>query len=375
MAAMTILGIAQDASKPPLLKGYYTREPWKEGTMEDAEFQVAAGTTIPMFSYSRHASKDGTTRTGMMVGRNPFVATLSGSKIPTVIVPVKITIGSTTYNPVVGNPCDGSVSTVHRLHSSPLFTASSLTFNGVSVGTYQYIDGFRRAEFWSKVGGSAAYTNSLSPVTVAAVQSLTAGTHGINYSSGCTGLGIVSNSWISGQLLTLLANLTTSGVVGPTKFVLFLLDNVVQSLDDPPDVTNCCILGFHSATGSPVQTYGITDWDTTGDFGTGIVDGSISAHEIGEWMDDPLVTNATPAWGGIGQVSGCQLNLEVGDPLTGTNMPGITLGGFTYHMQELGFFSWYFNSEFAASLGAGGKFSGNGTFAGPSKVCPPGGTF
>ena len=29
----------------------------------------------------------------------------------------------------------------------------------------------------------------------------------------------------------------------------------------------------------------------------------------------------------------------------------------------------------SASLGAGGKFSGSGTFKGPAKACPPGGTY
>jgi hypothetical protein len=147
----------------------------------------------------------------------------------------------------------------------------------------------------------------------------------------------------------------------------------VQSNVDPPLVNQCCILGFHGAAGSPVQTYSPMDWDTSGLFsGTG--DGSVSSHEIGEWMDDPLGTNATPAWGNVGQVSGCQTNLEVGDPLSGKLMPAYTLGGKAFHMQELGFFSWYFNKAGVASTGTGGKFSSNGTFSGASKACPPGGT-
>jgi hypothetical protein len=157
--------------------------------------------------------------------------------------------------------------------------------------------------------------------------------------------------------------------------VVFLLSNVVESLTDPPTLSNCCILGYHGATGNPVQTYSPMNWDTTGDFGLRVADASTSSHEIGEFMDDPLGTNPTPAWGHIGQVGGCQGNLEVGDPLSGTLMPGITLGGKTYHLQELAFFSWYFNRNGVPSLGAGGKFSSNGTFSGPSKPCPPGGTF
>ncbi|MFZ0225755.1 MAG: hypothetical protein WAL41_02170, partial [Mycobacterium sp.] len=157
--------------------------------------------------------------------------------------------------------------------------------------------------------------------------------------------------------------------------LLFLVKNLVQSGAQPPTASNCCILGFHTAQGSPAQTWGIMDYDTSGDFGSGTHDVSVSSHEINEWINDPLVNNATPAWGGIGQVSGCQDNFEVGDPLSGTLMPAITLGGYAYHLQELAFFSWYFTKDCDGSLGTGGKFSGNGTFGGPSKACPPGGTY
>jgi hypothetical protein len=69
-------------------------------------------------------------------------------------------------------------------------------------------------------------------------------------------------------------------------------------------------------------------------------------------------------------------DLENGDPLSGTLFPTITMAnGFGYHLQELAFLSWYYNAQSTPSIGAGGKFSNNGTFNGPAKVCPPGGTF
>jgi hypothetical protein len=156
---------------------------------------------------------------------------------------------------------------------------------------------------------------------------------------------------------------------------ILLLDNVLMSVG-APTLNNCCILGYHGALGNG-QTYSPMEFDQTGIFGPPINDTSISAHEIGEWLDDPFGNNPTPAWGGIGQVGGCQGNLENGDPLTGTNFPPVTMPGnhYTYHLQELAFRSWYCNSQFDPSIGAGGKFSNHGTFGGPSKVCPPGGTF
>jgi hypothetical protein len=273
------------------------------------------------------------------------------------------------------DPCDSSATAVSRFQHSPLVqNVTNLTINGINVGTTQFINGFRRAEFWSQINGATAYQNTLS-FTTAAESSVSAGQNGILYGAGCTRLGIVNIYWLDNYLTgTLLPQLANSGVGGTSKFVIFLMRNVVASNSSPPSVNSCCILGYHGATGSTVQTYSAIEWDTTGLFGANTTDAAVSAHEIGEWMDDPLGTNATPAWGGIGQVSGCQSNLEVGDPLSGKDMPTITMNGKTYHLQELGFFSWFFNKLGVGSLGAGGKFSSNGTFSGPSKACPPGGT-
>jgi len=56
-----------------------------------------------------------------------------------------------------------------------------------------------------------------------------------------------------------------------------------------------------------------------------------------------------------------QNNLAVGDPLSGTLVPPIfnPSNGFTHHMQELAFFSWFYG---APSIGIHGWFSDNGAF-------------
>ena len=97
------------------------------------------------------------------------------------------------------------------------------------------------------------------------------------------------------------------------------------------------------------------------------------SHEVAEWMDDPNTSNPVPPWGGEGQVPSpnCQANLEVGDPLTGTDVSPVTLGGFAYTLQELAFFSWFYGGP---SLGSGGNYSNNGKFTGFAIACPPGGT-
>ena len=92
-------------------------------------------------------------------------------------------------------------------------------------------------------------------------------------------------------------------------------------------------------------------------------------HEVAEWMDDPFVNNPTNPWGHIGQVSGCQNNLENGDPLTGTTI-NKTLGTFTYHVQELAFFSWFYHQT--PSLGVGGKYSNKGRSRRRRRLVPDG---
>ena len=84
-------------------------------------------------------------------------------------------------------------------------------------------------------------------------------------------------------------------------------------------------------------------------------------------MDDPLGNNPTPKWGHTGQVSACQATLEVGDPLSGTNITATMPNGFTYHLQELAFVSWFFDQ--VPSTGIFGWYSSNDTFKTGAAAC------
>lgn len=71
-------------------------------------------------------------------------------------------IGGTVFDPTAPNTCDGGISAVNRFNWSPVVEpVPNLTFNGVNVGTVQYVDGFMRAEFWNAIGGSPAYANPI----------------------------------------------------------------------------------------------------------------------------------------------------------------------------------------------------------------------
>lgn len=343
------------------------------GTAEQAHAASKSGATVPLstFSVSPTKVKEKKPLTETIVGGNPFSNPPTGRTINAVLVPMIFNIGGTVFDPTAPNSCDSGISVVSRFNASPLVQpVPNLTFNGVNVGTVQYTDGFMRAEFWNQMGGNPAYSNPISWSTAAGV-TITTGANGITSGSGCTLMGEVSQAFLSSQIAGILQSLTQSGVISPTKFVLFLTLNVVGSSASPPTppgTSTCCNYGYHTAAGSPPQFYAFADYPST--------DIVIASHEIAEFMHDPLVNNPTPAWGGIGSITGCSGVLEVGDPLVGRQAwQSITMNGYTYRAQEMAFFSWFFNAPGTASLGAGGFFSSQGSFAGPSKICPPGGTY
>jgi hypothetical protein len=249
--------------------------------------------------------------------------------------------------------------------------------NGVAIGTTQYIDAFQRAAFYSTPANVSAtgdrYHTLLSVTTTSPITitiPVNKGTEG-SFTGGCEQLGIVDLATLDSIITgTEIPALSGSGA-GPTTFPFFLMHNVVEAEPFVPSspTSNCCVLGYHGAFGSPLQTYSPTDFDSTKLFNPGTnANTTTAAHEIGEWMDDPAGTNPTPLWGKIGQVTGCQGNLEVGDPLSGTNFPAVLMpNGVTYDLQELAFFSWFFRQS--PSIGTGSKYSNNGTFTSSQAKC------
>lgn len=325
-------------------------------------------TTVPKW---RHTVSDGgTSYQYAMVGRNPTVAqTTQSVTVPTEVVPlvVKFSNGH-TWNPSVGDSCD-STSALARTAASPIFKTKSYSFGGTSVGTSQYVDAFQRANYYkytSSSGINPGYhvtlgLTMLSPVTISVPNADSAeGTT----TCGNGLLGAVEINWLDNYLRTkVIPSLAAQGV-GVKTLPLFLLGNVVEYVGTPND---CCVLGFHNAfqTSAGIQTYAVSMYDNTGDF-TGSQDVSVLAHEVGEWMDDPLTTNPTRPWGHVGQVSGCQNTLEVGDPLSG-KLASVTLSSHVYHVQELAFTSWFYHQ--ATSTGVNGWYSNYGTFKAPAAAC------
>jgi hypothetical protein len=390
----TILSVAsnsraQDTAGPSPLRGYYTVKPLTGMTHAQVRAAVAASTTIPMWDYSVVSPIDGFTYTGSMVGRSPFYGGMRTTTVQVYLIPVKVTLPLNTnssihitFDPTVADStCLGGNVPLTEVQQSPLFNNASFTMNGSFVGTTQYVDAFQRAAFFNSPANVSAtgdrYHTLLSVTTLAEITIAIPSGSGLAYDAtaftgGCGHIGVVDNATLDNILVnTEIPALAGSGV-GPTTFPIFLLYNVVQGAPGDNLLTNCCILGYHGAVGTlaSLQTYSPQDFDSTRLFNAGThANTTTASHEIAEWMDDPIGDNPTPLWGHIGQVSGCQGNLEVGDPLSRTNFPAVLMpNGITYDLQELAFFSWFFRQS--PSIGTGGKFSNNGTFTtGAGPVC------
>jgi hypothetical protein len=365
----------RDAGQPARPVAYHVVVPLTGVSHATVQFAAMAGTTVPMWNFQVTSPVNGQSYSGTMVGRSPFFHGARTTNIPTVVVPLIVDMpDGGVFDPTAADPCAQSNAPLALTQGSPILQTASFNMNGADVGTTQYIDAFQRANFWAANVSTTGdrYHTMLSPVTTTSAQTFKVPSgEGATYPPGtygsCGEIGVVDFSAMDNFVQnTLIPSLAGQGV-GPAALPIIILGNVV--LGYPGDTfSNCCIIGYHGAFGSTVQTYALADYDTTGIFlNTGDV--SALSHEIGEWQDDPLGTNPTPAWGHVGQVNGCQSNLEVGDPLSGTLFTPVAMpDGITYHPQELAFFSWFYRQS--PSIGTGGLYSDNGTFTGSAgAVC------
>lgn len=333
--------------------------------------QAAAGTTIPMFTASQ---KDGTkTFTYSMVGNSPFVTEANpATTVKTFIINTKVKVkwDGDVYDPGASDPCDpAGTSPLARVKASPLFKNHTWKFGGTSVGSTQYADAFQRAEFYKYTGPTAInpdYHVTMSKIGSGDVLKATVTVSGFpeEDSGSCGDLLVLDVDTWDTQVIQngLMPQLAQQGVTTAT-YPIFIVHDVVFS----DSQGNCCILGYHNAFGSPTQVYSVADYDTSGAFSNAVADISDLSHEVGETWNDPLTNNPTKPWSG-GQVGAgsCQSNLEVGDPLSGTNIP-VTMGTFTYHPQEMAFFSWFYHQS--PSIGINGWYSNNGTLTTPAAHC------
>jgi len=332
-------------------------------TQAQARASARAGTTVP--EYTASAKVGAKSYTYSIVGKNPAIKSSNPATTVTAeIVPLimKFSNGD-TWDPTKVDSCDPGASALTRTQNSPIVKSQAWKWGGTSIGTGQVTDAYQRADFWKyaqptginpKFGVTLTF-KTLKPVTINVPNAQAAFA-----SIGCGNklLGLANINWLDPFLQkTVIPSLKSQGV-GTTTFPLFVLHNFGEYVGT---TSQCCVLGYHNTynTAAGAQTYGLAMYDNSRAFGSGSSDISAMSHEVAEWQNDPDTVNPTPSWGHTGQVTGCQNNLEVGDPLSGTTFTD-KVGGFTYHPQELAFFSWFYHQK--PSLGVHGWYSDQDTF-------------
>jgi len=303
----------------------------------------------------------GTQYTFTMVGANP-ATTLSGdTKVPTYLIPLKVTFANCSQPPCTFDPqstLSNGQTVTQNVSTSPVFS-SEIDFKqgGTDLGETQYIDAFQRGNFWLYVQNKPDYHLLLSPLTVLQDQTLT-----VPASDGeiCTfpygfPVGEIDYSWLNSQL----PNLITQLGIHPNSLAIFLTYDTLTLVGQEGrcGVSGAPTQGFHQATSGSLnsQTYVYFGYvDPGNDIQPDV---SILSHEVGEWADDPMVNNyPTP----------CNTNLEVGDPLIGHNYTYYSNeANFTYNLQDLTFIT-YFGAPDNTSLHGWYSFQDEAT-----GVCTP----
>jgi hypothetical protein len=348
-ACVTGTALAQEDTMPAQPR--FTRlKPNLNGTASKAPVTPLT-TWNGSFVYKSHTYKYN------MVGTSPTTGT--STTIPVFIIPVKLSYvtssGTTVFSPQT--KLSNGQTVIQNTIASPVFQSGiDFTSGGVDLGTTQYIDAFQRGNFWGKVSKAPGYHVLLGTPTVLPALSLkvpkadgsVATEFGIK-------VGTADINWFDLQLENYI---TAHPQIVPNSLPIFVTyDSYLTS-------GGCCIGGYHSAMGSSsaAQAYAhFTYIDHVGIFSQNV---SALSHEVGEWLDDPLVVNG-------GNPVACGI-LEVGDPEEGfTNYGGFsyTLNGFTYTLQDLTYLP-YFGAPASTSANNSLTFQGNPFHLG---VCSNGG--
>jgi hypothetical protein len=166
--------------------------------------------------------------------------------------------------------------------------------------------------------------------------------------------------------------LLTSLHISPREFAIFVTHNV--GAEGAAGNHEALTVTRPNGT-TAIFTYAFATWLDPGalvplgfpaDF---INDVQAVGHEVAEWMNDPFITSASPPWEfSVPPIlpKACANIIEVGDPLE-FQIFTVPLSGFTYHLQDLAFFSWF--ARQTPSEGFDGRYSFLGTFASPSTGC------
>ena len=331
--------------------------------------------TIPHWSSSFVDPTNGVRYPYTMVGTSPFILGNALTTVSTVIIPFNFVFAD-------GTVMDGSKD-LDLLKISPIFQDYSYSLSGGDVT--QYGDAIFRAQ-WNRVSSSDGYHVLLGQPTVLPTVTINVpANQGFVIPADPTfkfpfpATGLMSASWFSSQLNNALNNYK----VDPATLPMILVHNTLLYVGT---TANCCIIGYHGASGSrngngtqAVQTYLFSAMISPGTFGdpripgNGLSDIHAFSHEVSEWYDDPFVNNIVQPWEDLDFAPqyGCTNILETGDPVVGVwfplpknPQPGARR---VWHPEDEVHFSFF--ARQTPSIAYAGRYTYMGTFDHPAHNC------
>lgn len=300
-----------------------------------------------------------------MVGTKP--QSNATTQIPVQIIPISLFFEEFVDehgSPIVLDP--GAI--VPRVQASPNFHDAQY-----ATGTTQFADAVQRAQF-DAIATKDWHTFLKAPKILKPLRIAVPRGDARVYRNPSTGVvyAIVDTDFFLSQLNTMIqmANLS------PDALAIALTSNVF--LAPQKDIKKCCVLGFHTSfdVGEMaqirfVQTFIWASWVDQGILGPGLADVTPMSHEISEWMNNPFGTNAVPAWQ-VPNSTGCQSNLETGDPLALMPDAGypVLIDGFTYHPQNQVLMQWFQRGATSDAFEGAFSFPDQSIMTSPSQACP-----
>jgi hypothetical protein len=310
----------------------------------------------PLTTWNGTFTYSGKTYNYNMVGTAPSTGT--STNVPVFIIPIALQYKSgtttTTFTPATKQ--SNGASAVANTVNSPIFKDMDwIAGDGVTdLGTTQYEDAFQRGNFWGQVSSATGYHVLLGAPKVLPVQTyvVPAADGSIANEFGVR-TGLAGINWFDSTIIQPLLTKYKAQIT-PTTLPIFMTYDVYLTSG------GCCIGGYHSATG--IQAYSMFTYVKLVSPGAFSQDVSALSHEVGEWLDDPLVVNAN---GNLIDSKCAQINgsdiLEVGDPEEVDANYGdfpYTFNGFTYHLQDLVYLE-YFGAPTTTSVGGEFTFHNN----------------
>ena len=331
----------------------------------DARAAMREGRIFSVPHFSGSFELKGTAYPFTIVGAKPQLNTTT--EVPVQIIPISLFFEEFVDEngaPIILDP--GAI--VPRVQASPNFHDAQY-----ATGTTQFADAVQRAQF-NATAGKDWHTLLGAPQIMKSLRIAVPRGDAKVYRNPSTGVvyAIVDTDFFLSQLNTMIqmANLS------PDALAIALTSNVF--LAPQKDIKKCCVLGFHTsfdvgemAQVKFVQTFIWASWVEQGILGPGLADVTPMSHEISEWMNNPFGNNAVPAWQ-VPNSTGCQSNLETGDPLALMPNAGypVVIDGFTFHPQNQVLMQWFQRGATSDAFEGAFSFPDQSIMTGPSQACP-----